>query len=272
MASYEDKINSTGKYLFVMNTDSTTNPQLAVCNFVPENQATIWNRWVFPKSSDNTNKITHMVDTKTGVIFFGRVSATIYDREEDPEEPEVKYEYDMVIPMVLDFDAIADYQTEIVNNQVVISSATRTTQSGEAIKKTTLSDQQVDIFDGDEYKFTTTTDHLGYITEDISGLTNPRAGFAIQSILESHPIDVGGKTYTEKKRIGKCVAVIRNTEPDAFTVCDKTGYTSTDKKTVNFYGCTGMKDKIQYTIKNKKGAKFTIESLTMIIEYGTLDS
>lgn len=272
MASYEDKINSTGKYLFVMNTDSTTNPQLAVCNFVPENQATIWNRWVFPKSTDGTNKITHMVDTKTGVIFFGRVSATIYDIEEDPEEPEVKYEYDMIIPMVLDFDAIADYQTEIVNNQVVISSATRTTQSGEVIKKTTLSDQQIDVFDGDEYKFTTTTDHKGYITEDLSEFTNPRAGFAIQSILESHPIDVGGKTYTEKKRIGKCVAVIRDTEPDAFTVCDKTGYTSPDKKTVNFYGCTGMKDQIRYTIKNKKGAKFTIESLTMIIEYGTLDS
>ena len=85
-------------------------------------------------------------------------------------------------------------------------------------------------------------------------------------------INKGWKTYTEKKRIGKCVAVIRNTESDAFTVCDKTGYTSSDKKTVNFYGCTGMKDQVRYTIKNIKGAKFTIESLTMIVEYGTLDS
>lgn len=272
MASYEDKLNSTGKYIFLLNQDSTTNPQLAVCNFVPENQATIWNRWSFPKSSDNTNKITHMVDTKTGVIFFGRVSATIFDPEDGEEAQEEHYMYDMVIPMVLDFDAIADYQTEIVNNQVLISTTTLTTQYGDVVKKITLTNQQIDIFDGDEYKFTTTTDNKGYIAEDISEFTNPRAGFMINAELISHPIDVGGKTYTEKKRIGKCVAVIRDTEPDAFTVCDKTGYTSTDKKTVNFYGCTGMKDKIQYTIKNKKGAKFTIESLTMIIEYGTLDS
>ena len=94
----------------------------------------------------------------------------------------------------------------------------------------------------------------------------------VNAVLESHPIDVGGKTYTDHKRIGKCVAVIRDTEPGAFTICDKTGYTSNDKKVVNFYGCTGMKDEVRYTIKNIQGAKFTIESLTMIIEYATLDS
>lgn len=130
----------------------------------------------------------------------------------------------------------------------------------------------VSIFDGDEYKWDDTTNMMGKYNESLSELTNPRVGFMVNAVLESHPIDTQGKTYTEKKRIGKCVAVIRNTEPDAFTVCEKTGYTSPDRKVVNFYGCTGMKDLIRYTIRNKKGAKFIIESLTMITEYGTLES
>lgn len=130
----------------------------------------------------------------------------------------------------------------------------------------------ISIFDGDTYMWNDMTDEAGNFTRPLSELTNPRVGFMINAILESHPIDIQGKTYTEKKRIGKAVAVIRDTEPGTFTVCDKSGYTSPDKKTVNFYGCTGMKDKVQYTIKNIQGAKFTIESLTMIIEHGTLDS
>lgn len=130
----------------------------------------------------------------------------------------------------------------------------------------------VSVFDDDEYKWDDTLTQNGEFTQSIEELEHPRVGFMINATLESHPIDIQGKTYTEKKRIGKCVAVIRNTEPGAFTVCDKTGYTAPDKKTVNFYGCTGMKDQVRYTIKNIKGAKFTIESLTMIVEYGTLDS
>jgi len=134
----------------------------------------------------------------------------------------------------------------------------------------------VSVFDGDEYKWDDKVDpdylHTGTLTKPLTDLTNPHIGFMINATLESHPIDIQGKTYTEKKRIGKCVAVIRNTDAGAFTVCDKTGYTAKDKKTVNFYGCTGMKDLIRYTIKNIQGAKFTIESLTMIVEYGTLDS
>ena len=130
----------------------------------------------------------------------------------------------------------------------------------------------VSIFDGDQYMWDDTLDANGNYTKSLSTLQNARVGFMVNATLESHPLDIEGKTYTEKKRIGKAVAVIRDTNEKAFTVCDKTGYTSNDKKTVNFYGCTGMKDKVQYTIKNIKGAKFTIESLTMIIEYGTLDS
>lgn len=136
----------------------------------------------------------------------------------------------------------------------------------------TFPNTTVSVFDGDQYMWDDTLDQYGNYTKPLTELEHPRVGFMINATLESHPIDIQGKTYTEKKRIGKCVAVIRNTEPGAFTVCDKTGYTAPDKKTVNFYGCTGMKDQVRYTIKNIKGAKFTIESLTMIVEYGTLDS
>lgn len=130
----------------------------------------------------------------------------------------------------------------------------------------------VSVFDGDQYMWDDTLGPFGEYTKPLTDLTNPRVGFMINATLESHPIDVGGKTYTDKKRIGKAVAVIRNTEPGTFTVCGRTGYTSPDKKTVSFYGCTGMKDQVRYTINNIQGAKFTIESLTMIIEYGTLES
>jgi hypothetical protein len=139
-------------------------------------------------------------------------------------------------------------------------------------KWVTMCSSTVSVFDGDTYKWDDTLNEYGDLTQSISELTNPRIGFKIDATLESHPIDVGGKTYTDKKRIGKAVAVIRNTEPGTFTVCGRTGYTSPDKKTVCFYGCTGMKDQVRYTINNIQGAKFTIESLTMIIEYGTLES
>lgn len=136
----------------------------------------------------------------------------------------------------------------------------------------TLPGATVSVFDGDQYMWDDILDENGNYTKPLTDLINPRVGFMINATLESHPIDVGGKTYTDHKRIGKAVAVIRNTDASAFTVCGKTGYTSQDKKTVNFYGCTGMKNQLRYTIKNIQGAKFTIESLTMIIEYGTLDS
>ena len=136
----------------------------------------------------------------------------------------------------------------------------------------TLPRATVSVFDGDEYKWDDTLDASGNYTKSLAELSHPRVGFKINAELISHPIDVGGKTYTDHKRIGKCVAVVRDTEAGTFTICDKTGYMDNDKKKVNFYGCTGMKDEVRYTIKNINGAKFTIESLTMIIEYATLDS
>lgn len=136
----------------------------------------------------------------------------------------------------------------------------------------TMPGATVSVFDGDEYKWDDTLDANGNYTKSLASLAHPRVGFKINAELVSHPIDVGGRTYTDHKRIGKCVAVVRDTEAGAFTICNKTGYMDNDKKKVNFYGCTGMKDEVRYTIKNINGAKFTIESLTMIIEYATLDS
>lgn len=159
----------------------------------------------------------------------------------------------------LNFDRLLDFETPVIENKYK--------PSGLILEGAT-----VQVYDGTEYKFDATVGADGTLSEDTSGLEHPHAGFWINATLESHPIDVGGRTYTDHKRIGKAVAVIRDTEPNAFTVCNKTGYTSTDKKKVNFYGCTGMKDQIRYTIKNIQGAKFTIESLSMIIEYATLDS
>lgn len=150
--------------------------------------------------------------------------------------------------------------------------ADRDTTKDVYITFATIPGATVSVFDGDQYMWDDALDQRGIYTKSLADLTNPRIGFMINATMESHPIDVGGRTYTDHKRIGKAVAVIRDTDANAFTVCDRTGYTSQDKKTVNFYGCTGMKNQLRYTIKNIQGAKFTIESLTMIIEYGTLDS
>ena len=159
----------------------------------------------------------------------------------------------------LNFDRLLDFETPVIENKYK--------PSGLILEGAT-----VQVYDGTEYKFDATVGADGTLSENTSGLEHPHAGFWINATLESHPIDVGGKTYTDHKRIGKAVAVIRDTDANAFTVCGRTGYTSQDKKTVNFYGCTGMKNQLRYTIKNIQGAKFTIESLTMIIEYATLDS
>lgn len=159
----------------------------------------------------------------------------------------------------LDYRALLDFNAPILNNKYK--------PSGLILEGAT-----VQVYDGTEYKFDAVVGADGTLSVDTSGLEHAHAGFWINAELISHPIDVGGKTYTDHKRIGKCVAVTRDTEAGAFTVCDKTGYMDNDKKKVNFYGCTGMKDEVRYTIKNIQGAKFTIESLTMIIEYATLDS
>ena len=65
---------------------------------------------------------------------------------------------------------------------------------------------------------------------------------------------------------------VRDTDPDAITINEKTGYMNPQGDKICFYGVTGMKDEIKYTLTNKNGAMFHLESLLMNIEYGTLDS
>ena len=65
---------------------------------------------------------------------------------------------------------------------------------------------------------------------------------------------------------------VHDTEAGAITINDKTGYMNPRGDKISFYGVTGMKDEIKYTLTNKNGAMFHLESLLMNIEYGTLDS
>lgn len=134
----------------------------------------------------------------------------------------------------------------------------------------TLPNTTIQVYDGDKYMWNDTTDEQGKLTKSIAELQHPKIGFEIDAELVSHPIDINGKTRSIKKRIAKVKAVTRNTDKNAFTINEKYGYTN-NEGTVNFYGVTGMKDIIQYTIKNKRGAKFTIESLALDLEYATLD-
>lgn len=346
MAGMYDKEHFTGHFLYAVQTGymqnasyDFTNPlhnhSLAVCNFVPGNQATIWTRWNTPElklaSGYDRHTVANVIEVNNKVWFIVNcyhmftslptykeraytLAELDYDGLMDYEntalstdtsyliiKPTVDKDYyawtstylsgktvytenrnpsvnDTVYQRVLGSFTILGTVTSITDeNEFDFSvnelSYTATYAEGQAIlQQQATIPGTVSIFDGDQYMWDDTLDENGNYTKSLSTLQNARVGFMINATLESHPIDIQGKTYTEKKRIGKAVAVIRNTDDKAFTVCDKTGYTSNDKKTVNFYGCTGMKDKVQYTIKNIKGAKFTIESLTMIIEYGTLDS
>lgn len=356
LSTVYDKTHHTGSFIYIVQKPVYPNPDyidigdvreakvpIAVCNFVPGNQAEIWARWTVPTMDLNisptstkapviVNSIT--VNNKTWFILQGKAynrttgySSTGYSLAEldydsvldfeikaQPTDtkfsatrgdikqmvslnawrmvggPRTVYTVDNTTPQV--DDIVYDAQ----GVEVGVITETGTTGSGTPyinvertstgiinqynrnqnldiiITDLTFPNATVSVFDGDTYMWDDTLDSNGNYTKPLTDLTNPRVGFMVNATLESHPMDIQGKTYTEKKRIGKCVAVIRNTNAGAFSVCDKTGYTSNNKKTVNFYGCTGMKDLIRYTIKNIQGAKFTIESLTMIIEYGTLDS
>jgi hypothetical protein len=251
MASYEDKTNSTGKYLFVANTLHSTTPTLAVCNFVPSNQAMIWNRWTLPKLQEGHSRLFNVLDMKDNAIFLVVcLSGSSY----------------RVIPCVLDFTSSADLLCEVTAaGQLVISTYSSLTL--------TVPYAEVNVYSNGEYKFTTTTDTQGYIDPTlIAGLTNVTAGMNIKSTIRSHPIDVGGKTKSVMKRIGKTQISVHDTEDGAITINNKTGYMNPRKDHICFYGVTGMKDEIRYTITNNKGAMFHLESLLMNIEYGTLDS
>ena len=255
MASYEDKIYSTGKYLFVANTLHNTTPVLGVCNFVPGNQANIWNRWSIPKQDSGTiNGLFNVLDMKDNALFL----LVAYDIK-DNGSPTV-----VVIPCVLDFTGNADLMGTIQNGAFNIDSATVSTSTF----RLTLINTEVNIYKNGVYDSKATTSNNGYLV----GVTDGTAGMSINATIRSHPIDVGGKTKSIKKRIGKARMSVRDTESGAITINDKTGYMNPAKDYISFYGVTGMKNEIKYIITNKNGAMFHLESLLMNIEYGTLDS
>lgn len=263
LASYEDKTHSTGKYLFVLNRvlgglldEPSSVPCLAVCNFVPGNQANIWSRWSVPKIAisglPSIYTVRQCINLKNEVLFLCMLN----------QNGSYNQRY---ILCKLDFEGLGDYETStIVNKQVIIYSF--------STKKIVLDAQNIDIYSNGEYKFSTTTNDQGYFTDDISQLTNVSAAIRINSTIRSHPIDVGGKTKSIKKRIGKARMSVHGTDAGVLTINGKTGYMNPAKDEISFYGVTGMKNEIKYTITNKNGGMFHLESLLMNIEYGTLDS
>ena len=270
MASYEDKTNSTGKYLFLVNRDDA-NARLAVCNFVPGNQANIWNRWTFPMvnlGSGYDNKsvslLHSVVQTKNHPIFmltFNMFSGGVPG----------SYHNCYIMPAVIDFTTNTDTDSEVytaggVNYYAPFKHATS------PFSRLTIPNATVAVYANGVFQFMDTTTSTGALTKSLEGLTNVTVGLPINSMIVSHPIDVGGKTKSIKKRIGKAQMSVHDTDAGAITINGKTGYMNPAKDHICFYGVTGMKNEIKYTITNNNGAAFHLESLLMNIEYGTLIS
>lgn len=265
MAAYEDKTHSTGKYLFLTNRKDA-NTRLAVCNFVPGNQANIWNRWscvnIYMGSSLGFMPVIHSaINLKNDVIF---VVAGNY----------IEAGTNLGIRLFLtrlDFSMESDFETGVIsyngsNYFGIYYNASPT------ISWLTIPGVTVNVYANGVFQWTDTTTSTGALTKDISTLTNVTVGIPINAKIRSHPIDVGGKTKSIKKRIGKAQMSVSNTPAGAISINGKTGYTNPRGDHICFYGVTGMKDEIRYTITNKNGAMFHLESLLMNIEYGTLSS
>lgn len=276
LSGYEDKLHSTGKYLFVTNEDSENNPKISVCNFVPSNQAMIWNRWKFTSFKYVTGNplapiaelplIHTVVHTKAYPIFMINVVIADKDAIAGTETPKT-------IPAYINFEPNADLESKIYtyNSKNYLNLALHL-GSGYSNYITILPQATVNVYANGEFQWQDTLDITGALTKDITGLTNVTIGIPIDATVRSHPIDVGGKTKSVKKRIGKAQMSVNDTEPDAITINGKTGYMNPQHDHICFYGVTGMKDEIKYTITNNNGAMFHLESLLMNIEYGTLDS
>ena len=204
---------------------------------------------------EETKPLIHsVVNTKTGTLFMVKMNrgyTTVAG---------------IITPAILDFNAHTDFESEPI------------TISGFSVKfyspiaNATIANAKVAIYADGVFQFITTLNANGQITASLAGLNNVTAGLPINSKVISHPIDVGGKTKSIKKRIAKTVLSVHDTEDGAITINGKTGYMNPQKDKINFYGVTGMKDEIKYTLTNNNGAMFHLESLLMNIEYGTLIS
>ena len=285
MAGYEDKINSTGKYIFLVNKNEEGHPRIAVCNFVPGNQANIWSRWsvaqtvktryredltITPSTfitNNNTPLIQSVINLKNGLLFFVNVS-----RQDLGYYPTDVY-CNHIQPAILDFDGNLDLEgTVYTNSGTNYYACSPVFTTGTLTIIPTIPEANIAIYSNGVFQFMTTTNKYGVIAADLTGLTNVTVGLPINSKIVSHPIDVGGKTKSVMKRIGKVQISVHDTAAGAITINGKTGYMNPRTDHICFYGVTGMKDEIKYTITNNNGAMFHLESLLMNIEYGTLDS
>ena len=259
-AGEEEKEHYVGRFLYVLNSGENS-PRVSVCDFVPDTQNIIWTRWDFGwKSEYGRNSLPAVADilpTKKPIFVvqmggFGGGSNTGLMLAE------------------LDYDAILDFQASLSPSDTYYKVKTYTSASFETF--VTLENTTVAVYDGDKFMWYDTTGAQGKLTKSLSSLTNPIVGVPINAKIRSHPIDIGGKTKSIAKRISKSLLSMRNTNAGAITVNKKTGYWSHDNSYVNFYNCTGMKREVKLEIENIHSAKFTIESVLMNIEYGTLVS
>ncbi len=258
-AGEEEKEHYVGRFLYVLNTKETS-PVVSVCDFVPDTQNIIWTRYVFgwdglrvptvPQIA--SSPILDIVPIKKPIFVVAVCSLTGGNKDFMFAE--------------WDYDAILDFQTELEPTDTVYKIATS------PLEYATIANATVSVYDGNTYMWDDTTDNSGQLSKSLSTLTHPIVGIPINAKIRSHPIDVGGKTKSIAKRISKSLLSMRNTNAGAITVNKKTGYWNHDNSYVNFYNCTGMKREVKLEIENIHSAKFTIESVLMNIEYGTLVS
>lgn len=260
-AGEEEKEHYVGRFLYVLNSGENS-PRVSVCDFVPDTQNIIWTRWSWGWNGlgaglqTEASPIVDIIPTKKP-IFVVR-GATSADSSNTG-----------IMLAELDYDSVLDFQASLSPSDEYYKIKTYT-NVGEAWL--TLANTTVAVYDGDKFMWYDTTGAQGKLTKSLSSLTNPIVGVPINAKIRSHPIDIGGKTKSIAKRISKSLLSMRNTNAGAITVNKKTGYWNPDNSYVNFYNCTGMKREVKLEIGNIHGAKFTIESVLMNLEYGTLVS
>ena len=260
-AGEEEKEHYVGRFLYILNSGENS-PRVSVCDFVPDTQNIIWTRWDWGWNGIGTegkvlSPIVDIIPLKKP-IFVVR-AATALDSVNIG-----------IMLAELDYDSVLDFQASLSPSDEYYKIKTYT-NTGENTWLT-LANTTVAVYDGDKFMWYDTTGEGGKLTKSLSSLTNPIVGVPINAKIRSHPIDIGGKTKSIAKRISKSLLSMRNTNAGAITVNKKTGYWNPDNSYVNFYNCTGMKREVKLEIENIHSAKFTIESVLMNIEYGTLVS
>ena len=264
-AGEEEKEHYVGRFLYVLNSGDNS-PRLSVCDFVPDTQNIIWSRFNFGWVGTNhttletVSPIVDIIGVKRP-IFVVWAGGKVFGSGRQ------------IVLAEWDYDAIMDFQTNLQPTDTVYKIAEYSFEPAPIVKNTIImANTNVSVYDGDKYMWDDTTDENGVLSKPLTSLTNPIVGIPINAKIRSHPIDIGGKTKSIAKRISKSLLSMRNTNAGAITVNKKTGYWSHDNSYVNFYNCTGMKREVKLEIENIHSAKFTIESVLMNIEYGTLVS